>query len=179
MRWGVAHESRPARTSKSPGRSGRRPSQKAIIASRMPPDRLHIPLDVWQTILTHVTACLPEEACGFLGGEGGQVRLALPVENSEHSPVRFRMNPEGQLRGMTRIEGEALTMVAIYHSHPQGPSGLSATDLAEAAYPESALLVVSPARGKWQGRAFLIEDGSPRELEVLTGETGVSEGGLQ
>jgi proteasome lid subunit RPN8/RPN11 len=144
----------------------------------MPPDRLYIPLDVWQTILTHVEACLPEEACGFLGGEGGRVRLALPVENSAHSPVRFRMNPEGQLQGMTRMDEEALSMVAIYHSHPQGPSGLSATDLAEAAYPESALVVISPTKGKWQARAFRIEDGSPRELRVLMGETGVSEGGF-
>lgn len=144
----------------------------------MPPDRLHIPLDVWQKILTYIEACLPEEACGFLGGEGGQVRLALPVENVAHSPVRYRMDPEGQLRGMTRLEDEALSMVAIYHSHPAGPSGLSATDVSEAAYPESALLVLSPASVKWQGRAFLIEDGSPREVEVSTGETVVSEEGF-
>jgi len=144
----------------------------------MPPDRLSIPLDVWQTILTHVEACLPEEACGFLAGEGSRVRLALPVENSAHSPVRFRMDPEGQLQGMTRIEDETLSMVGIYHSHPQGPSALSSTDLAEAAYPESALLVVSPTEGKWQARAFLVEDGSPRELRIRMGETGVSEGGF-
>ena len=144
----------------------------------MAPERLYIALEVWHTILTHVEACLPEEACGFLAGEGGQARLALPVENSAHSPVRFRMNPEGQLEGMARIEDESLSMVAIYHSHPQGPSGLSVTDLAEAAYPESALLVVSPTGGKWQGRAFLIEAGSPHELKVLIGETGVAQGGF-
>jgi [CysO sulfur-carrier protein]-S-L-cysteine hydrolase len=144
----------------------------------MPPDRLYIPLDVWQTILAHVAACLPEEACGFLAGEGGRVRLVLPIENSAHSPVRFRMNPEGQLKGMTRIDDELLSMEAIYHSHPQGPSGLSATDLAEAAYPDSALLVVSPSKGEWRARAFLVEDGSPRELGILMGETGASEGGF-
>ena len=130
------------------------------------PERLRIPLEGWKAIVAQVESCLPEEACGFLGGTGEDVSVILPIENILHSQVRFQMAPEGQLRGMTRLEREGLSMVAIYHSHPKGPSGLSGTDLKEAAYPESALLVVSSSDGGWVGRAFMVEAGPVREIEV-------------
>jgi proteasome lid subunit RPN8/RPN11 len=121
-------------------------------------------------MVAHVESCLPEEACGFLGGTGGDVSVILPIENKLHSEVRFQMAPEAQLRGMTQLEREGLSMVAIYHSHPNGPSGLSGTDLKEAAYPESALLVVSSSGGAWVGRAFMVGAGPVREIEVRLGD---------
>jgi proteasome lid subunit RPN8/RPN11 len=136
----------------------------------MSPERLRIPPKEWKAIVDHVESCLPEEACGFLGGTGEEVSVTLPIENMLHSEVRFQMAPEGQLRGMTHLEREGLSMVAIYHSHPKGPSGLSGTDLKEAAYPESALLVVSSSGGGWVGRAFMVEAGPVREIEVRIGD---------
>ncbi len=132
----------------------------------MPLQRLRIPRDRWSEMVAHVESCLPEEACGFLGGRGEIVDIVLPVENASHSPIRFRMDPEGQLRGMARLEDEGRSMLGIYHSHPRGPSGLSATDRDEAAYPECALVVLSPTDGAWAGRAFFLEGGSPRELDI-------------
>ncbi|HSB89068.1 MAG TPA: M67 family metallopeptidase [Anaerolineales bacterium] len=139
----------------------------------MSPERLRIPPKGWTAIVAHVESCLPEEACGFLGGTGEDVSVILPIENMLHSEVRFQMAPEAQLRGMTWLEREGLLMLAIYHSHPNGPSGLSGTDLKEAAYPESALLVVSSSDGGWVGRAFMVEGGPVREIEVRVGDDAV------
>jgi len=161
------------------GATGRRRSRpRQYNGPPMPLLRLRIPLDRWMEMVAHVESCLPEEACGFLGGRGEAVGIVLPVENAAHSPVRFRMDPEGQLRGMARLEDEGWSMLGIFHSHPRGPSGLSATDRDEAAYPECALLVLSLSAGVWTGRGFSLEGEGPRELEihVAGAETGSSGG---
>jgi proteasome lid subunit RPN8/RPN11 len=126
-------------------------------------------------MVRHAEACLPEEACGFLGGRNGRIVVVLPVENVEHSPVRFRMDPHGQLRGMQQLEAKGLDLLGIYHSHPLGPPGLSTTDIAEAAYPETALVVLSPAADAWIGRAFLVEEGFAEEVRfVVEADTGAA-----
>jgi [CysO sulfur-carrier protein]-S-L-cysteine hydrolase len=141
------------------------------------PRGLSIPFALWADLLRHVEACLPEEACGFLGGSGGVVERILPVENADHSPVRFRMDGQGQLAAMRDLEGSAALMLGIYHSHPAGPSGLSPTDLDEAAYPEAALVVLSPTSGRWIARAFVVDERSPREIPFAIG--GSDDGGEQ
>lgn len=108
----------------------------------------------------HVLTCLPEEACGLLGGQmdGGRatVNVVIPVENTLHSPVRFRMDPREQLRAFNRLEVLGLELVGIFHSHPTGPDAPSATDLAEFYYPGVAFLIWSPGGEGWQMRAFRI-----------------------
>lgn len=125
---------------------------------------LTVPANLWQEMVRHVEACMPEEACGFLAGSRGLVSRVIPVENVDHSPVRFRMEPRGQLSGMRQMEEQGTSMLAIYHSHPSGPRGLSTTDLAEAAYPETALVVLTPGSGEWFARAFVLEGRSAREI---------------
>jgi proteasome lid subunit RPN8/RPN11 len=132
---------------------------------------LEIPADIWDAMLEHVRACLPEEACGLLAGSGDQVLTALPVENAIHSATRFRMVPEAQVEAMTHIEALGQDLVAIYHSHPNGPPGPSATDLAEAAYPEAAYLIWSQVP-TWSCQGFDLSGPEPRRIRVVrqTGE---------
>lgn len=129
------------------------------------PARLLLPPAVWEEIQAHAQACLPEEACGLLGGVsdggGALARMALPVENALHSPVRFRMDPRAQLAAFQAIEAAGLELLAIFHSHPRGPRAPSATDLAEFAYPGVLSLILFPdpaggLSGRWSARAFHI-----------------------
>jgi proteasome lid subunit RPN8/RPN11 len=118
-------------------------------------------------MLDHIRSCLPEEACGLLGGVGLEVQLVIPVENVLHSPVRYRMEPEAQVRELLSLEAKGLDLVGIYHSHPLGPSGFSVTDLSEAAYLEAAYLVWSPSGEGWDCRAFRISfENEIREVQV-------------
>ena len=101
-------------------------------------------------MLEHCLTCLPEEACGMLGGAfsagpGGPAiaQVALPVTNALHSPVRFRMDPHEQLKAFNRLDEQGLDLVAIFHSHPTGPEHPSLTDLAEFAYPGVFSLILS------------------------------------
>ncbi|HLB63596.1 MAG TPA: M67 family metallopeptidase [Anaerolineales bacterium] len=115
---------------------------------------LRLAPDNWDLMRAHILACLPEEACGLLGGHGGRIRMVLPVLNALRSSARFRMDPEGQLAAMGRIEEEGEEIIGIYHSHPDGPPHPSGTDLLEAAYPEAAQLIWFPSPSGWQCRAF-------------------------
>ena len=127
---------------------------------------MRISTALWGEMTRHLDGCLPEEGCGLIGGAGETARLVLPVTNSLHSPVRFRMDAAEQLAGFLRLEAEGLDWTAIYHSHPNGPETPSYTDLNEFAYPESAALITTPDERGWKARAFLIRDGVFEEIEL-------------
>lgn len=120
----------------------------------------------------HVASHADEEACGLLAGtrdgERCFVNQVIPVANALHSPVRYRMDPHEQLAAFNRIDESGLELVGIYHSHPNGPPGPSATDLAEAYYPEAAYLIWSRSGETWLCRAFGLRSGqfAPVALEI-------------
>jgi proteasome lid subunit RPN8/RPN11 len=133
---------------------------------------LIIPDMNWQEMVQHIQNCLPEEACGLAGGvsrnQTVQISWILPVVNQLHSPVRFRMDPAGQLQALRAIEDHDLDLVAIFHSHPNGPEIPSATDLLEFFYPGVLSLILSPFAipEEWRVRAFQISSGQFREAAV-------------
>ena len=116
-------------------------------------------------MLAHVAGLWPEEACGLVGGRDGRAVRLYPVENTRHSPVAFEMDPLQQIKGMLAMEAEGLDLIAIYHSHPDGPARPSATDVANAYYPDAVQLIISLAdRARPSVRAFTIIDGVVTEV---------------
>ncbi|HVP21959.1 MAG TPA: M67 family metallopeptidase [Anaerolineaceae bacterium] len=120
-----------------------------------------------RTIIDHARSVLPEEACGFVAGQGRTARAILPVTNRLHSQVRFEMEPQQQFKAMLWIEENGLEILAIYHSHPGGPGVPSQTDIAEFYFPEALCLIVSPVGSEWQARAFQIDQDRFEELTVI------------
>lgn len=117
------------------------------------------------TMQHHINAEAPLEACGMLGGKDGVVVLVLAVKNAAASKVRFQMDPRAQLRAMEQIEAEGLELLAIFHSHPKGPSTPSPTDIKEAAYPVVNIIWSKVGR-RWQPRGFWIEAGKVDEVPL-------------
>ncbi len=113
----------------------------------------------------HINNEAPLEACGLLGGKEGAVELVLAVKNAAQSKILFRMDPKAQLRALEQIETESLELVAIFHSHPRGPSVPSPTDIQEAVYPV-VNIIWSKAGRRWQARGFWIEDGHAIEIPM-------------
>ena len=118
---------------------------------------MRISAELRRQMLVHVLSCLPEEACGLLGGSPEEALRVIPVENELHSPVRFCMRALDQLNAMLSIEEGGQELVGIFHSHPTSPPVPSPTDIAEFAYPEALTLIWSPHGGDWQVRAYRIE----------------------
>ncbi len=121
----------------------------------------------WRAILDDVERCLPAEACGLVAGRSGHSTGVFPITNELSSPSRFQMSPAEQIRAMWRIEALGWNLEAIYHSHPQGPSGPSHIDVAEAAYPEAISIIVSPAPAGFGARGFRIDRGTVQEITLL------------
>lgn len=129
---------------------------------------LQIPKIVWDDMFQHVSSETPLEACGLLAGTNKRVEKIYRVRNALQSKVRFRMDAREQLAAFENAEAAGLEILAIYHSHPQGPSAPSLTDLAEAAYPVISI-IWSGANGKWQGQGFWLEGNNarPASLEIV------------
>jgi proteasome lid subunit RPN8/RPN11 len=119
----------------------------------------------WEAMRHHVAAIEPLEACGLLAGRGGEVQTVLTVPNALKSPSRFRMEPQEQLKAFNQIESAGMEVIAIFHSHPNGPDHPSLADIEESAYPV-VNLIWAPRDGDWQARGFWIEAGSFSEVTL-------------
>ena len=103
-------------------------------------------------------AALPEEGCGLLFGRGRRVERVVPIQNTQHSAVRFRLEPQAQLDAMQEADEQGLQLLAIYHSHPRGPDHPSVTDMEEAAYPQAAYLIWwQEVARRWRVQLFWLE----------------------
>ncbi len=128
---------------------------------RLPPE-IRLSAQQWQTLQFEARRLAPQEVCGLLLGyyhaDYFQVVEIRPVENILKSPTRYRINPEQQINIFLEMEKLGLELVGIYHSHPNGSEGPSATDIQEAAYPEAVHIILSPNNTGWQAKGFLIRD---------------------
>jgi proteasome lid subunit RPN8/RPN11 len=128
---------------------------------------IRIPAALLAEIKAHCARARPEEACGLLVGAGEQVVRVEPAENvAEDRRRRFEVDPGLLLRLHRELRGGALSVLGVYHSHPDGLPEPSAVDLAKALDPALAWLIVG-ADGA--ARAWRIEDGRAREIAIVEG----------
>ena len=124
---------------------------------------------ILEQVIQHARQNYPREACGLLVGRETVDRF-IPMKNISPHAQQFEMDPAeliSTLRGL-RETGEEL--IAIFHSHPNGPAEPSKTDVERAYYPEAAHLIVSLAEPERpQAGAFRIIDSQvlPIELRVI------------
>jgi len=120
-----------------------------------------LPSSIRDAIVDRARESAPEESCGVLGGSYepiGQsvVRSQYPAENVADRPrTRYRIDPEDQLAIFESIEARGEAIVGFYHSHPRGPPEPSATDNAQATWPDRSYVIVSLdplAVGSWRWR---------------------------
>jgi proteasome lid subunit RPN8/RPN11 len=132
-------------------------------------DLIYLAASLIEELIAQARAGYPEETCGLVAGRDGRAVRIYPVENIYHSPVAFEMDPLQQIRTMLAIENEGLDLLAIYHSHPNGPAQPSPSDVAQAYYPESAHLIISLADPEQPTlRAFMIAGGQVTEIPLQT-----------
>jgi proteasome lid subunit RPN8/RPN11 len=119
-------------------------------------------------MLAHVLEVYPLEGCGLLAGKSGRVSRRYPVANILASPDRYEMDPYQQLQALHELEGAGLELLAIYHSHPQGPDHPSTIDIDRAYYPEALHVIVSlRERSQPTVRAFEIVEERVDEVGLV------------
>lgn len=127
--------------------------------------RLIIPREILGEMTDYVASRVPLEACGLLAGRNDRVEKTIGVQNQAQSEARFVMDPYEQLKAFDWIESNGFELLGIFHSHPTGPEGISATDIAEAAY-DVVHVVLSFDGAGWKARGFWIENSAAAEVPL-------------
>lgn len=118
----------------------------------------------------HVIQQAPVEACGLLGGQKDgttfQAELVIPTKNSLQSTSRYQIDPQEQINAFEAFEQAEMDLVAIYHSHPDGPEWPSPTDIAEAYYPEAVYLIWFKRNQSWHCLGYSIQNSNVKEVNL-------------
>ncbi|MEI2607704.1 MAG: M67 family metallopeptidase [Candidatus Promineifilaceae bacterium] len=131
---------------------------------------LRIPRPQYETLLSHLQSCYPQEGCGFLAGHFGadrigQITQVYPIPNTLARTDAFFMSPPAMIKALLSLEAQGLSLLAIYHSHPQTAAAPSSTDIALAYYPEAAQVIVSLQEwSRPQSNAYIIVQGLVQKI---------------
>jgi proteasome lid subunit RPN8/RPN11 len=128
--------------------------------------RLAIPKHIFDDMLAYCREGYPNEACGILAGRDNEVARLYRMRNVEGSPVSYLMDSKEQFHVMKSLRDNGLSMVALFHSHPDSAAFPSAKDVALAFYEDSAYVIVSLAESTPLARAFFITNGTVEEIEI-------------
>jgi [CysO sulfur-carrier protein]-S-L-cysteine hydrolase len=139
---------------------------------------IQLPRVMYEEILAHARAGLPNEACGVIAGEDGRPVRVYAMRNAEESPVVYRFDERQQLEVFNEVEDKGWDLLAFFHSHTHTEAYPSPTDRAHAhwrdpvtgrdvpAYPGTKHLILSLMKDEPALRAFRFEEGEPVEEEV-------------
>jgi proteasome lid subunit RPN8/RPN11 len=138
----------------------------------MPGDTV-LPRAAFDRIVDHARATRPAECCGLLlgharggGDDGPEIVTAVAASNLSADRNRFLLDPKDHIAARRRARAGGLAVVGFYHSHPRSSAEPSASDLAEAAYPDLVHLIVSLVGDEPRLRLWRLDGNHPRELPL-------------
>ena len=76
-------------------------------------------------INAHVQEAYPEEGAGFLIGVDGEVKHILALSNAREDEARhnrFLITPEDYLKAELKADDLGLSLIGVFHSHPDCPN---------------------------------------------------------
>lgn len=134
---------------------------------------LHISTEARQQIIIHAIQTYPNECCGFLLGtesdESREVTKILKVKNARKGDKRrrFEITAQDYLRAENEAITQNLTLLGVYHSHPDHPSVPSEHDR-RVAQPYFSYIIVSVLKGRFASlQSWLLNDDFQFEEEKV------------
>ena len=127
--------------------------------------------DLIEQINRHVQEAYPEEGAGFLIGVEGEVKQIFSLPNAREDEARhnrFLFTPEDYLKAELTADKLGLSLIGVFHSHPDCPNVPSEYDR-EWAQPFFFYIITRVDEGKpvshrsWR----LVEDRSKYEEEEI------------
>lgn len=136
---------------------------------------LCMPADLLAKIHAHGEQAYPEEGAGFMLGSDGDERDVidlLPLSNAREDAARhnrYLFRPEDYLKAEVEAERLGLSLIGVFHSHPDHPNQPSEFDR-EWAQPYFSYVITSVRQGKaLESRSWrLMEDRSEFQEETIT-----------
>jgi proteasome lid subunit RPN8/RPN11 len=132
---------------------------------------LAISKELLDQIHAHGEKAYPEEGAGFLIGGDGKVENILPLENARENGARhnrFLIAPEDYLKAELTADKLGLSLIGVFHSHPDHPNRPSEYDR-EWAQPFFSYIITTVHGGKaTESRSWrLLEDRSKFDEEEI------------
>ncbi len=132
---------------------------------------LVVPGRLIEQMNAHVEKAYPEEGAGFLIGEAGEVKEILALANSREDGARhnrFLFTPQDYLQAELKADELGLSLIGVFHSHPDSPNIPSDYDR-EWAQPFFSYIITRVDNGKAvNNRSWrLLEDRSEYEEEKI------------
>ena len=119
------------------------------------------------SMVEHAQLEAPLECCGLLMGQCGRITRLRRMRNLAQSPIRYEMAPGELFQFFKDLRGSGLHHLGIYHSHPSSEAYPSATDVAQAFYPDCTYFILSlRVPGAPSVRAFSITEGVVAERSI-------------
>jgi proteasome lid subunit RPN8/RPN11 len=112
----------------------------------------------------------PRECCGLLVGVPGRVVLARRAANLSADPNRFLIDPKDHIKALREGRVNGTEVVGFYHSHPHSAPVPSATDIAEAWYPDHLYAIVGLAGARAETRIYELRNAQFIEVDVTVVE---------
>ena len=132
---------------------------------------LHIPEAMYEEMVQHARAELPNECVGMLiGSADGTVTEYLPLVNELKSPTRFLTEPYSMLRAEKRCRELKLAVLAIFHSHPTSEPVPSRYDVADHYSSTVMCLILTMIENPTPLQGWWIENGMFQWATVQIGQ---------
>jgi proteasome lid subunit RPN8/RPN11 len=129
---------------------------------------IRIPKVIHDDMIAHAREGFPLEVCGLLGGAGEDVSVQFRMTNTDASNEHFMMDPKEQFAVVKRLRSSALSLLAIYHSHPETPARPSEEDIKLALTPDVSYLIISLADPEEPVvKSFKIAHGAVKPEEIV------------
>jgi len=109
----------------------------------------------------------PNECCGFLWGDGTSILFAAEVDNVSAGDRKnhFQINSSAYIAAETFAESHGLTLLGIFHSHPDSPA-IPSTEDTKMALPNFFYIII-PLKGNMvQEERCWVLDGSGKFKEL-------------
>ncbi len=122
-------------------------------------------------IYVHAKETYPHECCGFLlgdFGDGGWVRQVRPATNQNQERAdRFEISGQEFMQAENAADDAGLSIIGIYHSHPDWPPIPSQTDMGSA-WEEVLYLITSVHEGRpLNTNVWKLADEGPRRFKQV------------
>lgn len=132
---------------------------------------LVVPSHLMEEINSHLEKAYPEEGAGFLVGVEGEVKKIIALSNAREDGARhnrFLFTPQDYLKAELLADTLGLSLIGVFHSHPDCPNIPSEYDR-EWAQPFFSYLITRVDEGRAvNSRSWrLVEDRSKYEEEEI------------
>lgn len=127
-----------------------------------------VPKHIYDDLILHAREGFPLEVCGILGGNDATVSACYRMTNTDASNEHFMMDPKEQFSVVKDLRAKGLSMLAIYHSHPETPARPSEEDIKLALTPDVSYIIISLAvPDKIDMKSFKINNGTVIAEEIV------------